>query len=327
MALATRDVEIRDAVLSAAAAVDVEMAVIETMGAQTPCPSLALVGPDLAAEVARAPQWESTQLVLVGFDAGELARWSMSMDARVIVLPDGNRWLGALLAGEGPGQDGLVVALVGGSGGLGTSTLALGVGAAASARGVPTAVVDGDPRGGGLDLLCGIERAPGWRWPQLCNARGETAAVGEQLPTVDGLSVLSMGRLAATPGPEARAAVLGSLRRSHRLIVVDAGRGHELDRDLDSTLLVVGRRVHCVASAREVAQGLAPAGVVVRDGRGSVSADEVAQALGLPLWSVVPDDSELARGAEVGTPPGLAGRRRFQRACAQIVDRLLGEAS
>lgn len=73
---------------------------------------------------------------------------------------------------------GIVLAVTGAVGGCGASLLAasLAVHAAHVLRGLGRAqvgLVDANIWGAGLDVLLGMEEAPGVRWPQLANAHGE----------------------------------------------------------------------------------------------------------------------------------------------------------
>ena len=124
---------------------------------------------------------------------------------------------------------GAVVAVVGAGGGAGASTLAGAIAlTAASIRFRPgTILVDGDPFGGGLDLLLGIESEEGLRWPDLVVEDGRVAAatLRDALPAAaPGLRVLACGRVApdADPteiGPGAVRAVLDAGRAAGDLVV------------------------------------------------------------------------------------------------------------
>ena len=89
-------------------------------------------------------------------------------------------------------------------------------------------LIDADARSGGLDLLLGAERTAGWRWPRLATARGHLGDLTEQLPSVEGVDLLSMARGESTPGWELQAeqlkSVLLSAMRSHEITVVDLPR-------------------------------------------------------------------------------------------------------
>ena len=333
--LVTAEARVRDAVESTAAALGLPVSTIATAeGALQRWASarVVLVGGDLAAAVASSGPPARRHVHLVGFDAAELGTWSMPLGAEVIPLPQGVAWLTGVLATDE--RDSRRVAVVGGSGGVGASTLAAGLALAAARRGQSCALVDLDPLGGGIDLLLGAERTPGWRWPRLVGARGEVGDVRGVLPRVHGVTVVAMGRGADAVGPTAEAvhAVMGSLTRHHELVLVDGGRtpaasARQALRAVDATGVLSGAGVRDVAATARVADGLGPAGLglVVRGTRGGPPGGVVADALGLPLWGEVPADRRLAADAEAGEPPGRP-RSAWARAVERVLARVGAEA-
>lgn len=335
--LATRDTRVRDAV--EAAAVTLGRAVrlapdADAALAAWPHAALLLIGTDLAAALAAASPRRRPGVYLIGFPDGDAATWSVPLGAAVIPLPHGSPLLADVLAGQQVAT-GTVLAVVGGSGGVGASTLAAGVALAASGAGRGSALVEVDEQGGGLDLLLGAERAPGWRWPRLTGARGEVGDVRGLVPRVAGVSVVAMGRgeqPAPLPG-DAVVAVLGTLARHHDLVVVDAGRApvpvaRHTVQGADQVLLVVASDARGVAAAAATAGRFAwdGAAAVVRAVPDGAAPEAVADALGLPLAGVLPQDSRLPRAAAEGAPPSASGRR-WRRAAARLAQRALGEAS
>ncbi|MEU1206215.1 septum site-determining protein Ssd [Nocardia sp. NPDC005825] len=100
--------------------------------------------------------------------------------------------------GRRPG-DGAVLAVAGAGAGAGASVLAAAVALTAAGRFRDrTLLVDCAPYGGGLDLLLGLEKHAGLRWPDLTIEHGRIAAsaLHEALPVTSGLAVLSCGRAA-----------------------------------------------------------------------------------------------------------------------------------
>lgn len=334
--LLTIDEGTSDAVLAAAAAhgvaVDVVTSAPECL-ARWPDAGLVLVGADAAAALASLGPKRRGGVYLVGSAPEQLARWSVPLGGQVIVLPEGLAALSAVLADDGS-SGGPVVAVVGGSGGIGASTLAAGLAVAARRRGLAAALVDVDPLGGGIDLLLGAERTPGWRWPRLVGARGEVTDVRRFLPQVDGLTVVSMGRPSPgqpaedAPSAESVRAVLGALSRHHRLVVLDAGRAPLASArpalaSCAATFLVSGTCVRAVAEASAVLRSveLAEPRAVVRTSPGSrVPGEVVGRALGVAVAGALPEDRSLVRAAEQGDPPGRVGRGRWPRAVGRLLD-------
>jgi secretion/DNA translocation related CpaE-like protein len=219
--------DVIDVVLAAAAAMGRKAVVVRTgAGAMALWrrSSALFIGADVAETLAeeRPPRREA--VYLVGRDAAALGAMSVPLAAEVVVIPEGVPLLAAVLA-DAARPGGRTVTVIGGSGGVGASTLAVGLAFAARAEGVTSALVDLDCGGGGIDLLVGAERVPGWRWPQLAPVSGRVGDISGGLPTVGGVSLVSMARREpAEVRREPVTAVLGSLVRHHDLVVVDPGR-------------------------------------------------------------------------------------------------------
>lgn len=331
--LLTADQRLADAVGAAAAALGVTVvtvAAVEAALARWRTADAVLVGDDRAALLAVEAPPRRGRVHVVGYDHAELAAWSLPLGASVIGLPEGSSWLSSVLGGDGEAT-GAVLTVLGGSGGLGASTLAAGLAFAAHRQGGTAALVDLDPLGGGLDLVVGAERAAGWRWSQLGAARGEVGDVRRMLPSVDGVTLLSAGRgdQAGVPGSEAVQAVLGSLARHHDVVVVDAGRPGPHGRRTrlaGVTVLLCGAGVRQVAAAQSSARLIHPDQplLVVRGGAGGVPAHLVADTLGAPLLGVVPEAAHLPADAEIGQAPGRR-RSRWTRSVEAILAAALAE--
>ena len=271
---------------------------------------------------------------VAGGDVGELTGWSAPLGAAVVVVPDQAPLLSALLddPDAGGGGQGLLVRVVGGSGGVGTSTFAAALAQAGAGRGWASALVEHDPQGGGLDVLFGAEGAQGWRWDDLRAASGHIEVLAGRLPNVSGVDIVANARPSAAefgrrPSDEAVRAVVSGLLRSHRLVVMDCGRG-ELDVGgqwrRTATLVVAGADVRGVLAAWRLVgdRALADASLVVRRGRGrSIDAESVATTIGLPVLGVLPDDRRLPTGGEVGEPPGRR-RGRYRTQVERILDQV-----
>ena len=320
--------ETQDLILSAAAAQDVPTRVVglEDLVQGWRAAELVFIGADEAERVAGQALPPRDQVFLVGRDPEVLTTWSAPLGARVIALPQGAAWLGAVLAGGGTGpRRAPVVAVLGGSGGVGASTLAATL-ACLGARRQPSALVDTDLTGGGIDLLLGAEQSGGWRWPRLSGAEGHVGELRRYLPVVEGVSLVSMAR-GPTPdlAREPLAAIIGSLRRGHGLVILDPGRAltqaaRESSRLASQVVLVVHACVRGVAAAREVLRTHQPEGAVAllrRAGPG-VSASMVADALGIEVVGSLPQDGRLPGAAERGEPPTRSGKA-YRRACEEVL--------
>lgn len=331
--LLTQDARVRDMVESSAVTLGRPVRVLAE-------PSLALsawshaevllIGADLAPRVASAGPRRRAGVYLVGFPDADASAWSVPLGAEVIPLPGASGLLGEVLAGRSQAS-GRVVAVVGGSGGVGASTLAAALALEAASRGVASALMELDELSGGVDLLLGAERAPGWRWPRLVGARGEVGDVRSLLPRAGGVPFVAMarGEPGTLPG-DAVVAVLGTLTRHHALVVVDAGRSphpvaRHTVRGADEALLVCGSDARGVAAAAATRARFewGACSVVVRQQPGGASGPAVAEALGVPLAGVLPHEPRLARAAAEGEPPVAAGAR-WRRALGALTGALAG---
>ncbi|WP_435860906.1 septum site-determining protein Ssd [Streptomyces morookaense] len=297
---------------------------------------LVLVGDDCAGRLGAAGRRDA--VVLVGKDMDDPGVWQRAVGigaCHVALLPDGEKWLVDKIADavEGVGRAAFTVGVIGGRGGAGASTLACALALAAARAGLRTVLIDGDPLGGGLDVLLGGERAEGLRWPAFADSRGRVAgqALEEALPEMHDLRVLSWDRSDCTVvPPDAMRAVLAAARRRGGAVVVDLPR--RLDdaaltalEQLDVGLLVVPAELRAVAAARSVA---ATVGMVLDDLRAvargpfgsGLDGDEIARLLGLPLAGELPPEPGLSQALVSGRPPGGGTRGPLARFCARFWD-------
>ena len=303
--------------------------------------SVVVIGVDSAAMVVGLGLPQRQGVHLVGDDLAQLAVWSVPLDASVLSLAGEGGYLTALISGDEDALGGRarVLRVVGGSGGVGASTLAAALAQRAANRGLGVALVELDACGGGIDLMYGAERAPGWRWHDLAAASGHLGSLQGHLPNVSGVDLLAIGRASGErdgaggsvptlPGAEAVRAVVASLRRSHDLVVLDSGADPGgADRSQAQTLLLVAAEVRAVVAARSRAAflGLQDASVLVRTGPGRrLDPLLVADTLGMPLVGVIGTDGGLPLALESGDPPGR-GRGRYGRQVDALLQVVLGD--
>jgi secretion/DNA translocation related CpaE-like protein len=326
--------ETQDSILAAVTAQELEAEVIvepERLAGPWRTAATVIVADDQAEKVAARALPHREDVFLVGQRPELLSTWSAPLAARVIPLPEGAAWLGAVL-GEGSSRTRApVVAVLGGSGGVGASTLAAALAQLSAARAASgAALVDADSLGGGIDLLLGAERVQGWRWPRLNSASGQLGDLRSYLPVVDQVSVVSMARGAELDlATEPLAAIVASLRAWHSLVVIDPGRAggvgaREALRLSTRQLVVVAATVRGVAAARELlaSADLERAELVVRRSRGGLSSSLVSEALARPVVAELPHEPGLVAAAERGEPPARGVRRRYRRTVESLVARL-----
>jgi secretion/DNA translocation related CpaE-like protein len=282
---------------------------------------LVVVGEDLAPGLVRGRVARRDGVLLVGLDPAKVDVWDLGVALGadgIVFLPDAESWLVGRLAdvGDSSAASGVVVAVVGGRGGAGASTLAASLSVVAAATGVETMLVDADPLGGGIDMVLGHEDEPGLRWPDLASAAGRLSAESLRLalPRAGRLTMLSWGRGESLKLPvEAARAVLEAARRSHELVVVDLPRwidpvAENVLSAATLTLLVVPAEVRATAAAGRVAiaVGLLAGDlrVVVRGpSPGKVTGELVADELGLPLAGWMRAEPNLSWKLEHGRSP------------------------
>lgn len=191
-------------------------------------------------------------------------------------------------------RDGPCIGVLGGSGGVGASSLAAAIAACA---GVGAVLVDLDVNGGGMEVLLGIEKEAGTRWSGLHSDGGriDPDEVAVALPRWGEVSVLSCDREEMPP-----VAVRSVLAAARALgpVVVDLGRAAGRARDVavadcDLVAIVVRATVPGVAAASRAVAGLPRWRLVVAPG-GSLSRRRVSGALGAVDALVLDFDRALA---------------------------------
>lgn len=341
--LVTADPDALDDLLRLAASAGVEVDVAADVPAAVRSWSaapLVVVGQDLLDALARVRPGRRAGVVVLGQDLDDAGIWQPAVQVgaeHVVFLPDAEGWLvGAFADAVESGGPGVLVAVLGGRGGAGATTLSCALALSGVRRELRALLVDGDPLGGGIDLVFGGELERGLRWPDLGTTRGRlpAQALAEALPTLAGLSVLSWDRGDVPQLPiEAVQAVLAAARRTWDLVVVDLPRSlDEASREVlaaaDRALLVVPAEVRATAAAARVA---GRAGPLCRDLRlvvrgpapSGLSASAVATALGLPLVGQVRAESGIEVALERGEPPGTRARSPLGSLCDRLLDDLV----
>jgi len=344
--LVTADPNLLDDLLRLAAAGGTDVDVAPDPAAARPrfaAAPLVLVGADQADACLRARLPRRPRVVIVGRTPAVDAAWEVAEllgAEHVAVLPTAEPWLVDRFA-ERPEQasPGRVIAVIGGRGGAGASILAAGLAVTAVGAGLSTLLVDGDPLGGGLDLILGWEHVDGLRWPALTDAGGrvDPPALLQALPHRGDLVLLSFARDSpgaatfAVPG-EAMAATLDAARRGRDMIVADLPR--QLDdaavlalQAADRTLLVVPAELRATAAAARIAAAVAlhceDLAVVVRGpAPGRLKAREISRALGLPLAGSLRPEQALCQALERGEAPAANGRGPLAELCRRLIHEL-----
>ncbi|MEZ2388471.1 septum site-determining protein Ssd [bacterium RCC_150] len=303
-----------------------------------------------------SPDWDNAATVLLGSDVRELPRrrrapsvllglagegdslWQLGAAVgaeRVAVLPEAASWLAEHLGrSQAPEPGGFVLGITGGCGGAGATTAAVWVACEAASHGISTLLVDGDPRGGGLELCLGAEETPGLRWPDLAGASGSIGPqqLSDSLPAAAGFRFLSWPGSRERPldiGSGAVAAVLDAARRGFELVIIDIGRGAEalasFGWDCDRILVVAPAQLRAAVAAARILQELPPVetALVVRGNNNSaVDGPLIAESLGVPLHGVLPELRGVPAAAEHGRLLELGRRKAVRRFAGSVLELL-----
>jgi secretion/DNA translocation related CpaE-like protein len=303
---------------------------------------LVLLGDDQYGRCAGLPR--RSGVVLLGLEPQDCETWVRGVELgaeQVVYLPEAQAWLLDRIADavEEVSVPALTVAVLGGRGGAGASTLACGLAVTAARAGRRTTLIDADPLGGGLDVLLGAEGSDGLRWPALAGARGRLSSIElvDSLPQLHGLAVLSWDRGEVTAvSAEAMGAVLAAARRRGGLVVLDLPRTPEPAvvealRQADTGLLVVPAELRAMAAAGRVAAAarshLSDLRVVIRlPGPVGLRSTEIGDGLGLPLAGELPTEEGLPLDVEHGRPPGDRRNGPLARFCAAYLTEVLSNS-
>ncbi len=334
--------------LAAAANVGVASVAVDAAAQRWWAGAAILVGSDAARPMAdRAPGRRDEVWVVGAAPAGEATlRAALGLGAAgVVELPADAALLGAWLADLGdrsadPFLRSRVLGVLGASGGVGATVLALAV-AEVAARDAPSLLVDLDPWGLPAGALAGVAPADGAdaiSWTHLAELDGRVGAraLRESLPSREGLRVLGWAAGAPSPdGPPERVVreVVTAARRGHGWVVLDVPRSGSVREVLalcDAVVVVASPTLAGTAGAAR-AGGLVPpgvaAGVVVRTARGrgagATLPDDVARLAGLPLWGVLAPQ----RGLDDHLAAGLGAVRSRRSPCARAARSVLAAAA
>ncbi|WP_243791155.1 septum site-determining protein Ssd [Saccharopolyspora gloriosae] len=231
--------------------------------------------------------------------------------------------------GERTSATGRVLAVLGGTGGAGASTLAAATAVAAARGGARSLLLDCDPAGGGLDLTVGVERTSGLRWSGLTISGGRvpSGALHEALPGrrlgAGWLTVLSCDRDGPSEGLTATSvrAVLDAGRRAGETVVCDLPRtpsepASAVLRRADLTIVVIPAEVRACAAAASTAElvrehSAGPVcGVVRGPAPGGLLVEDIERAVGVDVLSVLRAQPGLASAVDRG---GLCATRSGSR--------------
>ncbi len=260
---------------------------------------------------------------------------------RVISLPDDETVLAGAFADvvETPAeQPGLVLGVVGGRGGAGASVFAATLALTAARDPGGALLLDCDPLGGGLDVLLGLEKTPGKRWPDLqLSGRASVSSLAASLPQRSHrggtLPVLASGPGGQGPDVGSLSAILTAGRRAGRTVVCDLPRSfgeasEEVVLRADLVLLMVPLEFRACLAAKKVLNRLSKLTArigLVACGHSKDPAVNTDTLIGPPLMASMPPERNLwgaVERAEFPTKP----RGPLATTASEILHRARSEA-
>lgn len=332
--------ELRDEVLRLAATTGVPAQTIDPRElSQGPWTAAALVVIDAgcADQVSALALPRRSGVLIVAPGSPSVALWAAAVSIgveQVLEVPAGQAWLAERLSdvASGLGPLGTLIAVIGGCGGAGASTLAVALALSAVGSGHEPVLIGADPWDGGIDITLGAEDVPGPRWPDLATISGRlsSTAILDGLPQAHGVRFLSSAR-SHPSGPvplPALSAVVTAAVRTGGPVVLDLPRAAPdmarwVGAVADLCLMVCSATVGGVLAARSLSAELGWAasnsGIVVRVGLGS-DVDDVALAstVGLPVLVRLREETQLVKDSRQGEPPGRRRRSRLARSCVDL---------
>ncbi len=196
----------------------------------------------------------------------------------------------------------MVIGVVGGHGGVGASNFAAVLAEVAGAT-----LIDLDSLGGGIDVLLGIEDAPGARWSALTLGGGalDSNALLAALPRWNDIAVLA----ADAEIDQGQLAQVLTAAQEHGPVVLDlprtdAGLREDAGRRCDLIVVLAVAEVRCLVALRTLVRALpdVPVGLVLRPG--AVPTVDARRYIAAPLLGVL-----RLRDTQSGSARPKAARR------------------
>ncbi|WP_058234583.1 septum site-determining protein Ssd [Devriesea agamarum] len=266
--------------------------------------------------------------IVVSDQMPDSSLWNLALARgvrRVITFPDQSRELLAELQGitlSSARHRACVIAVSGGCGGAGASSLAARLASAATKQDLTTVLIDADPEGGGLDVLLDLD-PDGARWDDVNPlAPGDGEALRASLPLIDGCAVL-----AGRPSTSLIPAAITALSSSTDVLVLDLPWAlvPSMTSNIDRILMVVPAHLHAVsAAARRLSHfPLAHSGMAcdlaVRLVSGGWMVEDVEDALGMSAALTFRDH----RPGVIPMRDIRPGRRGADAACSRYIRQLI----
>ncbi|APT83876.1 septum site-determining protein Ssd [Corynebacterium aquilae] len=214
-------------------------------------------------------------------------------------------------------QQATIIAVTGGHGGAGTTTLACALARAHATKG-PVTLIDTDPTSGGIDLTLGLENTPGARWEDLYDL-GSTpnpTTLLRALPTTkDHIHLLTHTR-SNTPQPDPpnpTPNLIAALSHTPTTTVLDLSTPtRTADEHLTlatHTVLITAAEIRALAATTVQLAHLntridhQPHIILRHRHWSSITTSDAENILGRPITATIPTSIRLAKAIELGGLP------------------------
>ncbi len=267
------------------------------------------------------------EIVIVSSQSPDVTAWrlAIALEAKAVVEIEGERdwFLDHLVAPISALAQ--VITLLPVVGGSGASTLASAMAVESARKGKRVCLVDLDPHGGGIDIVCGAEEMPGARWPDLVEVDDISGAdLLRSLPECRGVRILAMRSDPVTT--EKLEQIIRALLTAVDLIYIDSTQdlkthGPSIYDISNQILLVSPTTVRATTVAKRMLESQAPDkfGLVVRQLPGTgLTPLAIAQTLGISLKAQVVTDSRVVEQIEQGVGLGLVSIGAFSKQVSQL---------
>lgn len=198
------------------------------------------------------------------------------------------------------------IGVISGSGGAGASTTA-SMAAWGLKRKFQTVLVDLAPNGGGVDVIFGLERNPASRWRDFVNSQGEipVRTFQNELPTIEGLALMSHDRGMLEENLLTNKKVLSSLLQAYELAIIDIDLNKIKNLNFQDLVIVCTNTVRSVAAAvsrvEEIKNlGFLPKLFVRELPGGDVNPEKISQTLKIKLLGTISTEPQLQKDLDRG---------------------------
>lgn len=267
------------------------------------------------------------EIVIVCEHVPDVQAWKLAVTLNakaVVALSDSREWLLSNLVTP-MRKTAEMICLLPIVGGAGASTLASAMSVQSASTGKQVCLVDLDPQGGGIDVVCGAEEIPGARWSDVLDVENISGAdVMRSLPECAGVRILAMRCDSVTP--EKVEQILAALMSVCDVIYVDLAQGMNdywpvVSQLSNQILLVLPTTVRATTVAKRILENQEHDrfGLVVRQLPGTgLTPLAIAQTLGVPLKAQIATDTRVVEQIEQGVGLGRVALGAFSKQVSQL---------